>query len=242
MLGFEIDKQTPFTAEQVCFDYAIAGRDAAQGRLHVDLHVIPRDVLREQLDALGFLEADVSAATPAGAGELAGVNFISGAKAQAGPAAGGRLRTLALASLLLFFVALYAPLLRHAALIEQLDAQVAQSREQALHAQALSDSKAAILERMEFLSDQRQRHASLTRVLLELTRLLPDDAWLERLLARDGELHLHGEAAAAAPMIQVLEESPYFEQAQFRSPVTRNNATNKDGFHISARLRAGAAE
>ncbi len=42
VLTFEMDRQTPFTASQVYFDYQIIRRDNAGGRLSVELTAVPR--------------------------------------------------------------------------------------------------------------------------------------------------------------------------------------------------------
>ena len=71
----------------------------------------------------------------------------------------------------------------------------------------------------------------------ELTQLLPDNTWLSRLIIRNGELQIHGESDAAISIIQLLEDSSMFNDAQFRSPLTQNSITRKDKFHVSAMIK-----
>src|SRR5262249_28882279 len=52
VLSFEMDRQTPFKADQVYFDYRIATRDAAAKNLAVNLTVAPRAQLDPDLAAL----------------------------------------------------------------------------------------------------------------------------------------------------------------------------------------------
>ena len=70
----------------------------------------------------------------------------------------------------------------------------------------------------------------------ELTRILPDDTWLNRLVIRNNKMEIQGESTAATAIIEIVENSSYFRDVQFRSPVTRNNATGKDKFNVSANL------
>ena len=242
VLGFDMDKQTPFTSDQVCFGYIITRKDAASDKLHLNLYVVLREVLQKYLDVLGFLDVRPVAATIRGEGDMPGaVNFIPPGDQKTDDPTGRRLKFLVLVTLGLLLLALYLPLLRHEPIIEQLEIQVEQSRLQAMQTQALIDQKAAILQRRDFLSDQHERHTPVILLFQDLTRRLPDNTWISRLIISDDEIQMHGESGAAAALIQVMEESDYFEQARFRSPITKNNATAKDQFHIAAKVTGGLA-
>ena len=56
VLEFEMDKQTPFTRDNVYFDYVITHRDTTNDRLHLILYLVLRDVLHKHLAALRFLD------------------------------------------------------------------------------------------------------------------------------------------------------------------------------------------
>lgn len=240
ILGFEMDKQTPFSNDKVYFDYVITDRDVASDTLHVNVYVVLREVLQAHLDALRFLDLRPAAATTLGAGDtLDAVNFIPAVNKKANGSSGRRLTSLALVTLLLCCLSLYLPLLRHETTLGRLEQQVAHSRLQAMETQALIDQKAAILQRGDFLSNRYNRHTPVVLLLQDLTGRLPDNTWISRLTVNDDSIQIHGESAAAAALIQLMEESDYFEQARFRSPVTKNNATGKDQFHISARVTNG---
>ena len=237
VLEFEMDKQTPFTGDSVYFDYIITGRDAANDQLHIILCLVLRDVLHKHLDAIGFLDLQPAAATTASDDPFENVNFMPPPDGNASASSSRSLIHLCLAAFILFMTALYLPLLRYDSIIEQFENQVEHTRTQAMQAQALENKKRTILERFEFLSNQAQRHIPPLQVIRELTRRLPDDTWISRLSIRSGEIQVHGESGAAAAVVQLIEESDYFEQTQFRSPVTKNSSTGKDQFHIAARLR-----
>lgn len=237
VLQFEMDKQTPFTGDRVYFDYTITGRDTANDQLHLTLSLVLRDVLRKRLDAIGFLGRQPALATTAADGTLEKVNFMPPPDGNVNKSSGRSLVHLCLATFILFMTALYLPLLRYDSIIGQFENRIEQARTGATQARALENKKRGILERIEFLSNQAHRHIPPLQIIRDLTRRLPDDTWISRLSIRVGEIQVHGESAAAAAVIQLMEESDYFEQAQFRSPVTKNKATGKDQFHIAAKLR-----
>ena len=108
-----------------------------------------------------------------------------------------------------------------------------------MQVQELESAQVALLGRINFLSELERQRPPFIGYLHELTRQLPDNSWLKRLSIEDSELHLQGESGAAASIIPMLEESDYFKEVRFRSPVTKNNATGKEQFHIVARLDNG---
>src|SRR6185312_10736855 len=52
VLAFEMDRQPPFKADQVYFDYIVAARRAAERNLQIELTVVPRAQLDAELAAL----------------------------------------------------------------------------------------------------------------------------------------------------------------------------------------------
>ena len=237
ILEFDMDKQTPFTHDNVYFDYVITRRDTANGQLHIILYLVLRNVLHKFLDGLHFLDLQPTSATTDSGDKMEDINLMPPSDKRLSGSSDRRLTYLALATVIMFIASLYVPLLRHDAIIEQFEEQVEHSRMQAMLAQSLIDKKQAMTERVEFLFNQTQRHIPPLQIIQDLTRRLPDNTWINRLSIRVGEIQVHGESEAAAAVIQLMEESDYFEQAQFRSPVTKNNSTGKDLFHIAARLR-----
>src|SRR5581483_6797227 len=74
-------------------------------------------------------------------------------------------------------------------------------------------------------------------VLRELTELLPNDAWVTTISLDPKGVELTGQAAAAAALIPLLENSPRFERVEFASPVTRGR--DREQFRIRAAWEGG---
>lgn len=237
VLEFDMDKQTPFTNDKVYFDYIITGRDTANGQLHITLCLVLRDVLQKHLDAVGFLDRKPEAAMTDPDDSLESVNFMPPPNGNANKSSGQALAYICLAAFLLFIMALYLPLLRYDSIIGQFEDRVEHARSEAMQVQTLENKKRTVLKRSEFLSNQAKRQIPPLQIILDLTRRLPDNTWINRLSIRSGEIQVHGESEAAAVVVQLMEESDYFEQTQFRSPVTKNSSTGKDQFHIATKLQ-----
>ena len=84
VLSFEMDRQTPFTAEQVYYDFSIVARSSAERTLTVDLVLATRRMLDEllaRLDQRG-LHPDRVTINCGGSGGFAAVNLLPAANRQ----------------------------------------------------------------------------------------------------------------------------------------------------------------
>lgn len=235
LLAFEVERLTPFTREQVYFDYAISHRNEDNGRLHVDLYVALRQTVQQQLDGLRFLALTPTVVATDVAERL--INLLPESARDATSSASRPLMLPGLLCLVLLIVALYTPLLRYDARAEQLEAQVRHNRTMALEAQAQTAEQQLALARARFLSTQPRFPAPAMQLLLALTRSLPDHTSVQQLVLRAGELQVQGESAAAASIIGLIEASEYFEQVEFRSALTKSGQDGRERFHVAARLR-----
>jgi len=77
VVGFEIERQTPFAADAVAFDARILDRRESDGQLDVELVVVPRTTLDAQLAALGPLAASLAGIDVAAGDAPLGVNLLA---------------------------------------------------------------------------------------------------------------------------------------------------------------------
>jgi general secretion pathway protein L len=95
--------------------------------------------------------------------------------------------------------------------------------------------------RLRLLNGARQSARTPLAILSELTRILPQEVWLQE-FGYDGQtVNITGTAPAASGLLQTLAGSPYFENPQFRASISRTRE-GAERFTISARVRAAAAE
>ena len=85
----------------------------------------------------------------------------------------------------------------------------------------------------ETLRSRVETYDSNLEGLLELAHLLPLDCWISSYSAQGRTVTLGGFAQSASAVQKILEESPWFEDVQFSSPVVRD-ASGKDRFNIKA--------
>ena len=157
-----------------------------------------------------------------------------------GPSTGdGRVsRALALLALILAVSAVAIPLQRQRTTLAKLDAQVNAARTQAEESLAMRDRLDQVTRSAEFFVTEKTRQPLVVEVLDELTRVVPDHAYIIQFELHDQTVELHGFAITASDLIGVLEDSPLFRAPQFRSPVTQDRRSGAERFHISAELTA----
>ena len=92
------------------------------------------------------------------------------------------------------------------------------------------EAQAAVLENV------RSSNLQKLHMLQQLTNLLPDGTWLQELNISEDTVDINGYSNHAADLVPALENSPYFTQAEFTAPITRDNQ-NREVFRIRMRLK-----
>ena len=239
VLSFEMDRHTPFSADQVYYDYLVEERSKEKGTLNVKVFV----VLKEKLDRLiGEVEQQGVYVTQVTSyrgdlGDRVQVNLLP--KREGAVKRGGinRLNLLLLASAVLLVVgAAGLPIYYKHQAVKQLEPRLAEVTSEAKRAVAVKDELDRKITESKFLFEKKQLSVFLLEVIRELTVLLPDDTWLMHMEVENGEVHIRGESPAAATLIPIIESSQLFHNARFRSPVTQNRRTNAERFHLSAQI------
>jgi general secretion pathway protein L len=237
VLAFEMDRHTPFTPEQVYYDYAVVARVPADNTLTVDLFLAPREGLDELLASvarLGF-EPDRFMVRRNQAGDLHPVNLLPAQGRNRKPLLSRRINiALAGLALLLLIGAVATPLLQKRQVIRTLEPQLQSATEQARQAQSLRQEIDRMTAESRFLVERKQSTLLVLELINEFTRLLPDDTWISRLEINGTEVQIQGNSSAAAALIPLLESSASLHNVRFRSPVTQVPRSDAERFHLSA--------
>lgn len=238
VLAFEMDRQTPFRADQVYFDHRIQRRDAAARTMLVELLAVPRAVLDQVLQGVGNLPLD--AADIAVAGMPAGFNLLPPERRARRVDKRLRLNLILAvsAAALLWLVMLQSLALREQA-IERLEEELDASRTAAMQSAELKRQLRDAIEGANFLARKKAEQAVTVDVMNEITRLIPDDTWLERLSFVQNQVQLQGQSARADKLIGILTKSRCLANPQFQGIITPDGATGKERFTLVADLKTG---
>jgi general secretion pathway protein L len=239
VLSFEMDRQTPFTPDQVYYDYVINERDKKSRTLDVTLVLAPIDRLNYALELLARHKVSINAISPCeeDIGTFNRVNLLPLEKRRK-PQKAYRLVNyfLMLTVMLLLLANLALPVWQKSGYAQSLDEQLSVSRRASAEAVALSGKLEQAELENRFLENKKREALPLTKIINELTLVIPDDTWISNFESREGVVHLHGQSVASAALIPLIDASPLFRKVSFRSPVTQNRQNNTERFHISAEL------
>ena len=237
LLRFEMDRLTPFRADEVHFAQRVLTSDLPGRRIAVELQVAPKRVVEQAIataQRLGLGAARVELAAGA-AGAAEPLNLLS--HEQGGGARESRVtRALVLLALILAVIAVAIPLRRQQETLEDLELRVAAARAEAEESLKLRERLDQLTQSTRFLIGEKTRRPMVAEVLAELTRLVPDQAHIVQLDLDEGSVQLHGYARTASDLIGLLDQSQLFKTPQFRSPVTQDPRTGSERFHLSVEL------
>ncbi|WP_296249316.1 PilN domain-containing protein [uncultured Stenotrophomonas sp.] len=238
VLGFEIDRQTPFSAAQVYYDVRLLQR-RDDGQLDTELVVAPRPLVdallgpgeawRQQLDGVDAVDAQ---------GEPLGVNLLPLALRRQRNDPMRRLNRLLLIAGTVMVVLAAWQLLdnRRAAatrLAVQVDAAAVRARAVAAQRQQLQD----LVDGQQFFTAQRTQQPSATAIINELSQRLGDDTSLEKLSIEGGRMQLIGMSSSASSLVAKLEGSTLWKTPSLTGVLQAGQGTARERFTLTAELR-----
>jgi general secretion pathway protein L len=247
-IGYELDRLTPFKADELYYDAVIASRDASRRTIAVDFAAVRRPVVDAAIAHVAGWGAEVHSVSPddPSTASPSRLNLVPDTSRTA-PAPWKRWQFWApFAGLaLVAAVAVVLPVWQKRdyaiAVINKADA----ARQKA----AVSERLRAELERASadyhFALERKYAWPPIVRVLDAVTRALPDDTWLTQLeirtlpkgRERDREIVMRGESANAGRLIPVLEETGIVAQVAPRSPTTKIQPGPGEIFDLGAQLK-----
>ena len=235
VLGYEMDRLTPFSANQLYYDALILERQLEQRRIRVELSALPRTEVDAALETLAVL--DITPDSVDIAGGRMGVNLLPVEKRPKRGIWPRRLQNLLIVvSLSLVLAAALLPLWQHRALVIRLQKQVDILQKDSGQVLNLREQLEKAVVSSRFLLQKKHSSPPIIELLRELTAILPDNTWLERLQIKGDALQLIGQSSSASALVGVIEESKLLGSVAFASPVTNDRRTGKERFVLDIRV------
>ena len=239
VLGFEMDRQTPFKADQVYADQAVTARDPETRALSVDMAVVPKPVMDAELKKLEPLELALDGvdawAGPAGGGRL-GFNLLP--PTQRVRQRNMRMRlNLALAgvAVVLMVTAMSLWVSNREEALASMQGKVADIQKQATQVASLRKGLAESIKGASFLIRKKIDTPSTVELIRALTHALDDDTFLQRLSIDDNQrVSLQGQGAHAASLLEKVAAIPSITDASFQGVIQPDAASGKERFNILA--------
>ena len=250
-LGYQLDQITPFRAAEVFYDYQVQDRNLQTGRLSLDLRLVPKTQIADLLDRLNTIgivphvidslrderqenhQEDSEPTIP----HSENFNLIPSTLRPRYVFARARLNWVlaGVAVLVLAGVMAQSLYLRNSS-AETLRAEVAALRAEADQVMSLQRQLEDSLQAANFLAERRRRQPVVIQVLDEISRLLPNDMWINQLRVSGNELTMMGLADGSQRLIEILNGSPLLDDAQFRGTINVDPASGKERFNALASI------
>lgn len=237
VVGYDLDRQTPFRAEDIHYGVRELGEGGPEGRFVAELAATPRTTLDPLLDELVGLGISPDRVDVAQGNALSGVDLLPPTRAPRRVDRRRRLNgALVAAIVLLVFAAMAAWLHNRSVALETMRADVEAMQGDAQRVKALRQRLTESAGASGFLARKKIETASVLPVLEELTRRLPDDTWLERFtLNATGQLGFQGQSPQAARLIDALKGARTIGDPSFQGTIQADPTSGKERFYMQAK-------
>ncbi len=243
VVGFELDRQTPFKMEQVYYDLRVLERTTQSKKIKIEFVLVPRaklDAVFEELRVWGIRAAAVDVFDHDGRRLRKRFNLLPIELRPKGSRLPKILNTLfAFGLLFALLIAFVLPVWMERSWVIELQQKVDAAAKIARKVQDLKEVAENSLRETRFLLEKKRQQPVLVHVLNELSGRIPSDTWLTDLKYKDRRLQIQGQSPAASALIEIIEESAFFKNTSFVSPVTQDRKTNLERFQISTDVLNG---
>ena len=234
VVAYEMDRLTPFRADQVLWTCLAGKRDTARNRLHLRVTVIPRKRLEPVLTALrlaGLVPSRIEAGNSADSRRSIPLADSRETPAWLGP----RLEAYAMGTCGVLAVAAVAlPFILQSVALSALDDRIEAIKPQVTETEKLRQAIASSAATADAIVAAHTQTGAPLQAIAVLTDVLPDDTYLTALSFRQRKLAFGGRSAAAARLIAAMAAHPLIHNPAFVAPVIRDETNGGQMFSIRA--------
>lgn len=242
VVGFEMDRQTPFSLSQVYYAAREPGTPAAAGRCQVELVVVTRATLDPLLARLRAQGIAIDAVDVAQGDDRLGVNLLPPEQVQRRAHPRRRLNLILGAVVVALLLLVGGEWLHNREVaLTLMRAEVAGMRGEAQQVatlrQQLQDNAGAA----GFLARRKKDSVDMLSILEDATARLPQGTWLERFsVDNTGQIGMQGQSQQAAKLLDALKDSRVITDAGFQGSIQPDPTTGKERFYLTARVKQPA--
>ena len=236
VVAYEMDRLTPFRADQVLWTCLAGKRDAVRNRLHLRVTVIPRKQLEPLLAALrlsGLVPTRIEAGDTVVSRRVIPLVEEHEARSWFGP----RVEAFAMGVCgLLALTAVALPFVLQSIAASGLDERIEAIKPQVAETEKLRKAIASSAATADTIVAAHHQVGAPLQIIAMLTDVLPDDTYLTTLSLRQRKLAFGGRSAAAARLIGAMAAHPLVRNPAFVAPVIRDETNGGQMFSIRSDL------
>lgn len=239
-LRYQLDQLSPFRADQVVLDHRVEHHDPDRGRIAVTLRIVPEEDLEPLLARTRAFGAVVHAVDTLAAGDPPrpeGFNLLPESRRPRYVHARARFNMLLGAGLVVVLALVMAQtvILRERS-VSGLQAEADELRVEARRVMQLQQAFEETLEAANFLAEKRASQPAAIELMNELTRILPDDIWLQQFQLQGSDLRIQGQADGSQRVIGLLDASELFDSPEITGAISIDPRTGQERFRSQVRV------
>ena len=240
VLALEVERATPFEMKDVRQAWRLIGPAPSDDSSAQVEHVIAKRRLIDPLLAEArSMKVPISAVDVVGPeGDRMGFNLLS--RSETPPSLADRMNwAIGIAGALLILVSAataVVALQRQDDALARLEVETNAARKEAQAIRKRVQDADSVSERIAMLRLRRAEGARVVALWEELTRLLPETAWLADLRVENDVLWIDGYARSASELVGIIAASPMFSGVALSAPVVREEARASERFQIRMKI------
>ncbi|MEO8385941.1 MAG: hypothetical protein ABI583_11910 [Betaproteobacteria bacterium] len=246
VVGFELDRHTPFTTAQAYYDVRVIKRDAQNEKILVLLAVASRSQVTGLLDTLRRAGLSCNAIGVSGSGPVELKALDLQPPADKPPRRLSRMHQINLGLLalaaLLAFAAVILPIWQKREVVKVLVPLAEKSQTEFLVSERVYSEYVKLAADYNFIAAKKHANYPVVAIIEELARTFDDTTYLQRLdIKANGktrEVSVMGETQSTSKVIESLEQSPtaLFQNSKQLTAVIRIQS-NTERFNVSAEIK-----
>jgi general secretion pathway protein L len=233
--GNELDRWTPWRTDQAVFSISILQRSASSGKLVAEVSAVPRAAFARAQESLQRADLSLIGLLFERSGQSSEfIELESDFRPLRRRNSVSRIAAAAFAGLLVLSVLgafgykIWA--------IRSLEDHMAPLVRGAEETQKLAAELQQLARVANYAVDIKRERPSAIITLNVLSRILPDDCWLESLSLEGDRLTIQGNATDALTLLPLLTASGLLQEVAFASEVARDPDAGVDRFSITAKV------
>lgn len=241
ILSLDLERVTPFKLKDVYTAHLQEG-DGSKGKVWVRQLVAKREAVDSliadvrssgfEVEAVDCWETEPSAGIP--------LNFLERDLSRESGVANNLIslpRALVAAILISMLAFVVLTISRHEAALADLRVETSKMRERAISVRKTLDRADTAVGNLARLQELKLARVSTLEIIEELSRVLPDPAWLSEFRLEGDALDVSGLAKSGAALPSLFAQSRIFSEAALTAPLTLDPREDKERFSLRLRIK-----
>lgn len=248
VVGFDLDRQTPFSAANAFYDVKIESRDTATGMLGAQLAATPKAEIEAVITILA--KAGLTVRAIGVVDDLAGTNLhfdlFPPERRPLQKLTGLQIfnRLLMVLVGLLTLAVVFIPVWQKRENVISLMPILEKGKTESEGTERVLTEVTRLAAEYNFIAAKKQTTQTTVGLIEEFSKMLPDNTWVQSLEIKTTpkvrEVQVQGETASATKLIELFEKSPMLQNTSTRAQVSRGAMPNTERFHIAAEVKPRA--